>query len=163
MPHSLTLHCEHIFTTMHHSRDAPGGIRTHMYMHLQCTCTYRYMYSCTCMHMNMYMYMYMFMCMHDMETKLLFYERCTPKALSFLELSDPLLSRIFLRLDRHYLTFTWLHFSCSSRHVVNCFIMWYSLPHWVGLVQEGRESQTVGTGGHCRKGGRGGREGGRAK
>ena len=105
------------------------------------------------------MYMRMYMYMNDMETKLLFYECCTRKALSFLELSDPLLSRIFLRLDCHSLTFTWLHFSCSSRHVGNCFIMWYSLPHCVGLVQEGRESQTVGTGGHCRKGGRGGKGG----
>lgn len=48
------------------------------------------------------------------------YEPSTRKALtcSFLELSDPFLSRIPLRLDRHSLTFAWLRFSCITRHVM---------------------------------------------
>ena len=83
-------------------------------------------------------------CTYYAETKSLFYELSTRKALSFLELSDSFLSHIFLQLIRNSLHLVMFR-SCNSCHMELFHHVIVLPPLCRCRVQEGREAQMAST------------------
>ena len=97
-------------------------------------------------------------CMYYAETKSLFYELSTRKALSFLELSESFLSHIFLQLNHNSLHLVMFR-SCNSCHIELFHHVIVLPPLCRCRVQEGREAQMASTMWALQEGREEGREG----